>query len=52
MNSDGCGLPNGKGMVPERPVVQGLPTQMDLLYCEGTFCVPWLAVSAQPISLP
>lgn len=30
----------------------GLPAQVDSLYCEGTFCVPRLAVSAQSISCP
>ena len=38
--------------VPARSTVEGLPAQMDLRYCEGTFCVPRLAVSTQPISLP
>lgn len=30
----------------------GAPAQMDSLYCEGTVCVPWLAVSACPSAAP
>lgn len=45
-------FPSGKGTVAARLAVEELPTQMDSLYCEGTFCVPWLAASTWPINLP